>query len=176
MRKRGISSVPNWAMTESRPLWPPGPPRARSRRRPRGKSQIVERDQDFLRLNFVELRNCEHWIPAAIHEAQRLDQKHSSTFRGECVPFCRFFPSRSKLRCQLVDDHKSDVVPRSRVLRAGISETGDEPDCCFVHARAIENPKIENRKWITSFLSPLKLFLSQPEPQQQQLRPLPFSR
>jgi len=30
---------------------------------------------------------------------------------------------------QLVDGHKSDVVPRCGVLRAGISETGDEPDC-----------------------------------------------
>jgi hypothetical protein len=47
----------------------------------------------------------------------------------------RFFPTRSKLRSQLIDDHKSDVVPRRRVLWAGISETGDEPDwrICFFH-------------------------------------------
>ena len=103
-----------------------------------GKSKVVERDQDLLRLNFVELRNCEQCIPAPIHEAQRFDQKHSSTFRGECIlprVWDRFLPSRSKLRGQLIDDHKSDVVPRSRVFRTRISETGDKPDLwiCFSH-------------------------------------------
>jgi hypothetical protein len=42
-------------------------------------------------------------------------------------------------------------VPRSRVLRAWISETGDEPDCCFVHARAIENPKSKTENGLLLF-------------------------
>src|SRR6185369_6076681 len=44
-------------------------------------------------------------------------------------------PRGTKLRRQLVDDHKSDVVSRRGVLRAGISETSDEPDwrICFFH-------------------------------------------
>src|SRR5258707_15171698 len=97
------------------------------------------------------MRNGEEWMTAAIHEAQRLDQKHSSPFRRECIPSSGFFPSRSKLRSQLIDDHKSDVVPRRRVLRAGISETGDEPDCCFVHAQAIENPKLKTENGLLLF-------------------------
>ena len=44
----------------------------------------------------------------------------------------RFFPGRSKLRDHLVHDHKSDVVSCCSVLRAGISETGDESDALEV--------------------------------------------
>jgi hypothetical protein len=90
--------------------------------------EIVQHDQDFLRLNFVKLRNCQNRIPAAIHEAQRFDQKDSSTSGQKCVlPRLRdrFFPSRSELGGQLVDDDKSDVVSRCGVLRAWISETGN---------------------------------------------------
>ena len=94
------------------------------------KSKIIQHDQGLLRFDLIKLCNCQQWLATAIHKAQRFDQKHSATFRAEGVPFSRFLPSRSELRSQLIDHHEPDVVPRGCVLRAGISETGDEPDWC----------------------------------------------
>jgi hypothetical protein len=42
------------------------------------------------------------------------------------VPRGGFLPCRSNLRGKLIDDHEADIVTRGRVIRAGISETGNQ--------------------------------------------------
>src|SRR5438046_1408737 len=55
MRNRGMSPVPNRIMIDSRPLWPPGPPPARNRRRPSGKA----RSSSTTRISRASiLKNC----------------------------------------------------------------------------------------------------------------------
>ena len=52
------------------------------------ESKIVKDHENFGRLDFVKLRDCEERIAAPIHKALRFHQERAAAFRVERIPLC----------------------------------------------------------------------------------------
>src|SRR3984893_6095392 len=117
------------------------------------QSEIVEHHKDFLRTNFVELRDGMERLATAVHVSHRLDQNYVVVLGNECAPLCRSFPGRSKLRGQAIGHEKTDVVPRLLVFAARISQTGNQANrwSFFFHIRSIENRRSQMDHFFDSF-------------------------
>src|SRR5204863_3391332 len=91
--------------------------------------EFVLHHRDFVGRELEEIRSFLNRASGVVHEGQWTKQDHPLTI--ECAfrrlalkaaaPWCETMTPRN-----LIDDHKADVVPVIRVLRAGIAESNKQ--------------------------------------------------